>query len=83
MLFDMKSDPNEYNDLGRDPAHEDVRRTLYDVMTRWALQVHNRITITDDQIARIADRDLENSIPIGYWDEQELAAARREKGLPG
>ncbi|MEQ9640298.1 MAG: sulfatase-like hydrolase/transferase [Alphaproteobacteria bacterium] len=81
MLFDLENDPNEYNDLGRDPEHEDVRRKLYDVMTRWALQVHNRIAITDDRIAEIADRDLENNIPIGYWDEQELEAARREKGL--
>ena len=50
-------------------------------MTRWALQIHNRITITDDEIAAMADRDLRNNIPIGYWDEAELEQAKRDQGL--
>ena len=80
MLFDLESDPDEFVDLGRDPVYENERRQLYEVMTRWALQIHNRITITDERIAEIADRDLEQNIPIGYWDEEELERVRREKG---
>jgi arylsulfatase A-like enzyme len=83
MLFDLETDPNEFVDLGRDPAYENERRRLFDVMTRWSLQIHNRITITDEKIAEIADRDLEGNIPIGYWDEEELARVKREKGIVG
>ncbi len=84
MLFDLESDPDEFVDLGRDPAYESERRRLYDAMTRWSLQIHNRITITDERIAEIGDRDLEGNIPIGYWDEEELERVRREKGIvPG
>ena len=81
MLFDLENDPHEYNDLGRDPAYEGERRRLHEAMSRWTLRVHNRITITDERIAEIADRDLENNIPIGYWNETQLEQARRNKGI--
>jgi arylsulfatase A-like enzyme len=81
MLYDMKNDPDEFVDLGRDPAYASERARLHEVMTQWALQIHNRITISDQRIAEIADRDLENNIPIGYWDEAELEQAKRDQGL--
>ena len=76
MLFDLENDPDEFVDLGRDPAYQEERDRLFAMMTQWSLRIHNRITITDDEIAAIADRDLENNIPIGFWDEEELNQAK-------
>ena len=36
QLFDLEADPDETNDLGRDPAYDDVRRELLDrVLDGW------------------------------------------------
>ena len=48
----------------------------------WALADHNRITMSDGQIEQYGPaRQLRGGILIGYWDEAELAEARRTYGL--
>ncbi|MDQ0314269.1 alkaline phosphatase family protein [Amorphus orientalis] len=79
MLFDLESDPQEFTDLGADPAHEDERARLKDALFAWSRRVHNRITITDEQIAAKAGGELRGGILIGYWDEDEVEEARRDQ----
>jgi arylsulfatase A-like enzyme len=85
MLWDVASDPNELRDLGADPAWEAECARLRDILLRWALRDHNRITMPDARIEAYGPaRQLRGGILIGYWDEAELAQARREYGLdPG
>ena len=76
MLFDLRNDPDEFDDLGQHPDYGDVRRELHEAMAQWALRVHNRITMSDEQIVARTGQDLEDNIVIGFWDETELETAR-------
>jgi arylsulfatase A-like enzyme len=82
MLYDLETDPREVVDLGADPAFEAERQRLTQALFDWALKDHNRITMSDAQIAAYGPaRQLANGIVIGYVDEEEVAAARKEWGL--
>ena len=78
MLFDLETDPNEFNDLGDDPAHEEERRRLEHLLFEWALKPRQRVTVTDDMLSNTdVQRNIaEAGILIGYYDEQELADVR-------
>lgn len=76
MLYDLESDPEEFTDLGEDPAYEDERARLREAMFRWARAPRNRITASDQQVASAYGRELDANILIGYWDEAEVATAR-------
>lgn len=82
MLFDLENDPQEFTDRGTDPACAAVRERMRENLLDWALKDHNRITMSD---ARIEGYDsgwqLRGGILIGYWDEAELAEARRKYGI--
>ncbi|WP_119420892.1 alkaline phosphatase family protein [Desertibaculum subflavum] len=72
MLYDLERDPEEFNDLGADPAHADVRARLHEAMFAWARRHHNRITISDAAIASRYGTESKRGIRIGYWDEDDL-----------
>ena len=82
MLWDLQTDPNEYRDLGDDPEHEAVRARLKEHLLAWALTDHNRITMPDATIETYGPaRQLGGGILIGYWDEAEVAEARKAYGI--
>jgi arylsulfatase A-like enzyme len=82
ILYDLATDPDEFHDLGADPAHQETRARLSQALMDWALTDHNRITMPDSKIAAYANgAQLRAGIVIGIWDEAELAEARREAGL--
>lgn len=76
MLYDLKNDPDEFRDLGQDPACADTIQRLNDRMGKWNRQHHNRTTISDKAIETRKGGELAKGIIIGFWDEEELAAAR-------
>ena len=82
MLYDLESDPQEFNDLGEDEAFAPERQRLSDAFFRWARQPRSRITRSDQAIAardeaqRHYDRNIESGVLIGYWDEAEVAMER-------
>ena len=80
MLFDLEADPGELKDLGADPAYEGERAWLDGLLLEWALKPRQRVTITDGLLEAVqVQRNIsEAGILIGYYDEQELAAAQRE-----
>ena len=47
MLFDLRNDPMELRDLGRDPAHADAVAGCYDKLFEWARRCSQRVTVTD------------------------------------
>jgi arylsulfatase A-like enzyme len=79
MLFDLASDPHEFVDLGAAPEHERERQRLHEALFRWARQPRQRVTIPDGAIEsmEIQPRISEGGILIGYWDEEDLAEARK------
>ena len=79
MLFDLKTDPDEFDDLGADPAYEDERARLAETMFAWARRPASRITISDEQIKAGYGRELDKGVLIGYWDEAEVEAALRAR----
>lgn len=82
MLYDLETDPEEFHDLGDDPALEAVRVRLKDLLLGWALTDHNRITMPDARIAAYGPAvQLKSGILIGYWDEAEVERARKRYGL--
>ena len=78
MLFDLGADPQEFTDLGGDPAYEAERQRLEKLLLAWALQPRQRVTITDGALEAVAvQRNISQSgILIGYYNEQELETAR-------
>ena len=78
MLYDLESDPQERADLGADPGCAPVLARLTEAMNAWARGHHNRVTISDAEIAARAGGELRRGYIIGFWDEAELAAARSE-----
>ncbi len=78
MLYDLETDPEEFRDLGADPACASERERLYEIMCVWNRRHHNRVTVSDTQIAGRKGGELAKGIIIGFWDEQELAQARAE-----
>ncbi len=69
QLFDLDSDPNEFSDLGRDPAFADVRARLRENLFAWSRTLKHRTTISDEAIARSGDTTHDRGILIGWWDE--------------
>lgn len=79
MLFDLETDPDELHDLGADPAaHAGERERLRGALDRWYRRHHTRTTISDETILARAGGEIDRGIVIGFWDEAELAEARRE-----
>lgn len=74
MLFDLKTDPGEVNDLGADPAHADQIKRLRELHFEWARQHHNRITRTAEAVEAMTDAREPPGILIGYRDQEELEA---------
>jgi len=72
QLFDLENDPDEFKDLGRDPAYEDVRRRWHDELFTWlrhrAINSANSPEYVD--IWGPAEED-KTGVLIGYWSEEE------------
>ena len=50
MLYDLDADPNEFRDLGADPACEDERQRLMAALDAWGLRLSQRTTLSEQQI---------------------------------
>ena len=78
MLFDLETDPNEFIDLGDNPAFEGERIQLERLLFEWALKPRQRVTVPDGMLENVdVQRNIaEAGILIGYYDENELAEVR-------
>jgi arylsulfatase A-like enzyme len=74
MLYDMAEDPNEFRDLGADPAHEAVRARMEAVLAQWGLRLSQRTTLSDDRIRAMRGKVQRRGILIGVWDESDVPA---------
>jgi arylsulfatase A-like enzyme len=72
MLYDLRADPNEFRDLGADPACESERRRLIAVLNAWGLRLSQRTTRSESQMLAARGKSQRRGILIGVWDEGEL-----------
>jgi len=79
MLYDLVTDPDEFNDLGADKRHSAEITRLSAAMFDWARRQHNRVTLSDDKIDKdMCHDDAVEGVYLGFWDEEELAAWKAE-----
>ncbi len=74
MLYDLAADPNEFRDLGADPACEDERARLMTALDAWGLRLSQRTTRSEEQIIQSRGKSQRRGILIGVWDESEVPA---------
>lgn len=79
MLFDLQNDPDELNDLGRDPAYAAQRSALYGHLHTWALRMSQRITVSDAEIIATREGPNGTGVVLGVYEEGDVAAAEVEK----
>ncbi len=72
MLFDLKNDPDEFNDLGCDDDYTQTRERMQDALNRWGLRNSQRTTISDATINARTGSALDMGVVIGYWDLDEV-----------
>ncbi|MEJ6391962.1 sulfatase-like hydrolase/transferase [Gymnodinialimonas sp. 2305UL16-5] len=53
MLFDLENDPDEFIDLAKNDAHQDVLDRLYGYLAQWGRRMSQRVTKSDDQIEKM------------------------------
>ena len=82
MLFDLLSDPQELHDLGAStfPLHKAQRERLHEALFLWARRPRQRVTVSDEMIetTEVQARIAEMGILIGYADEDDLIAQRKQ-----
>ncbi|PVA05466.1 alkaline phosphatase family protein [Thalassorhabdomicrobium marinisediminis] len=77
MLFDLETDPQEFRDLGDDPAHAETRDRLGAELLRWTERLRTRTTITDARVDRLTEVEKDEGIWIGFWNEADVARAKK------
>lgn len=78
ILFDLKVDPDEFNDLGENTECQSIRDILLDKIFTWSRAHHNRVTTSDDYIQNAAGKEFFKGIYIGFWDEAEVKGAHEQ-----
>ncbi|MCK0150118.1 alkaline phosphatase family protein [Marivita sp. S6314] len=77
MLFDLETDPNEFIDLGNNPAYAQECDRLQALFFQWTRRISQRTTMSDAEIER-RSQDLNEAragILIGFPTEAHLDAA--------
>ncbi|NML17375.1 alkaline phosphatase family protein [Azohydromonas caseinilytica] len=67
QLFDLQADPDEFTDLGQDPAHAQVREQMAGRLFDWLRQRKRFPSITYDDIEQWNRREVQAGIQIGAW----------------
>ncbi|PLS20365.1 sulfatase-like hydrolase/transferase [Neptunicoccus cionae] len=72
MLFDLKTDPEEFYDLGESADHGEVRDKLYAHLHEWGLRMSQRVTRSDDDIRNSRGRSGRRGILPFLYDGTEV-----------
>jgi len=79
MLFDRLNDPDELNDLGRDPAYSSVVERMYKRLGQWGRRMAQRTTISDTAIEARSGGSEDVGIFIGVFSETDVSAKNSQK----
>jgi arylsulfatase A-like enzyme len=72
MLYDLATDPNEFRDLGADPAYAAERQRLMGALNAWGLRLSQRTTLSEQQMRDRRGKSQRRGILIGVWDESDV-----------
>jgi arylsulfatase A-like enzyme len=72
MLFDLQQDPNEFRDLGTDPACAAERERLAAALHGWGLRLSQRTTRSEEEMRAGCGAAQRRGILIGAWDEGDF-----------
>ena len=67
QLFDLRSDPSELVDLGRDPAMAEIRADLHERLFAWLRARRTRRTIDSETIEKRTGTAKSRGFHIGVW----------------
>jgi len=67
MLFDLAADPQEFHDLGADPALEGVREAMRQRLLAWFTRLKRRTTLTWAEAELRTDRHKAAGVFYGEW----------------
>ena len=67
LLFDLRNDPSELVDLGRDPGYAAMRNELHDMIFERIARRKNRVGITTKKVVDRTDGAHRHGVLIGYW----------------
>ncbi len=67
QLFNLDEDPDEFIDLGTDPASKPIRDLLYGHVFEWMRDHRNRIAMTDEAVDLRASPAAAGGVTIGVW----------------
>jgi len=83
MLFDLKNDPQEFLDLGADPAQAVIIDLMYLRLGKWARRMSQRVTRSDSDINASRGAARRKGILLGVYDgsdvDEELSVKYRGK----
>ena len=68
QLFDLANDPEEFNDLGRDPEYKEQRDEMHAALLDRLTARKNRVTMTDDGVRALRRDEDTSGILIGKWE---------------
>lgn len=71
QLFDLENDPDEFVDLGRDPAHAEVCAKLEARLFAWLRARKRRSTISDAGIEAKTESWRRNGVFAGAWSPED------------
>ncbi|MCY4550919.1 MAG: alkaline phosphatase family protein [Defluviicoccus sp.] len=67
LLFDLRNDPDEFVDLGRDPGYAGFREELHRALFERIGRRKNRTGITTERVQQRTDGAHRHGTLIGYW----------------
>ena len=70
QLFDLESDPGEYDDLGDDPGYETIRTEMRLRLLDWYQGLKHRPSMPDDAVEPRTNTHRKRGIHIGIWDPE-------------
>jgi len=79
MLFDLRRDHLELEDVGDRPEYAEVIEQLYRQLATWARRDSQRLTLSDEEVERrSAAGPLPNGILVGVFDEADVPQVNRD-----
>jgi arylsulfatase A-like enzyme len=67
QLYDLRSDPEQFQDLGREASSEAVRRTMRETLLDFLARRKHRTTVSDEFIASRTDTHKSWGVFFGQW----------------
>jgi arylsulfatase A-like enzyme len=72
MLFDIKADPQEFDDLGASQEYREVINLMYERLANWARRPSQRTTMSDAAILAGRGRGRRKGVMPGVFDATEV-----------